>query len=199
MKKTRENLYGWIILILFLIPSCFFISKGINSFLFFMAKTPLYTNISRYDDLDMTVGLPENWGFSDSESGFLLVNDAYSESITITEVKSAKNMNVAKDMMLLSLKDSYDTELDLKEGTISGETNIFYVTYNIYSTYYVSGVVENNGIYANFVYKTSLTNKNVSPITDIIKSIRFSKVNTPNIEIEEDASTDSNRTKRGGF
>lgn len=197
-KNFKQNIYGWIILILFLIPSCFGIAKAINSFLFFMQESPLYTNITRFDTLDMTIRLPENWKFGTNEEGILIVNEAYSEYILITEVNSVNSMDMAKQLFLLSLKDSYDTELEFKEGSIEGVTNIFYVTYTLYTDNYVSGVIENNGIFTNFVYRTNASNENVSPLTEMLKSIRYSRVVDTSVEKPQETPSD-NKTARGGF
>lgn len=170
-----KNVHGWIILFLLLIPTCFFSAIGINKFLIFMSETPLYTNMFRYEDVDMSIKLPEGWAFEADEDNFYLSNKGTSETLYLTEVESANSMETAKSMFLISLENSYKN-IEYKEGTLSsGKTEIYYVTYSEYTKYYISGVVSNNDMYFNFIYQTPISNPQMSPLGTMLKSIKFNQ------------------------
>lgn len=172
----KKNVYGWIILIILLVPACIFTAFGINNLLFFLSETPMYSNMYRFDDLEMSVQLPEGWKFLNDEDVIGLTNTENTEFLYITETKSASTMDIAKTMFKLSFDNSHEGEIDYKEGTIDGKTEVYYVTYLVYSDFYAAGVIGNNDIYAQFTYVTKLSNSNMSPLSSILSSIKFNRV-----------------------
>lgn len=171
----KKNIYGWIILLVVLIPTCILTAVGINRFLIFMTETPLYTNMSRYDDVDMTMKLPQNWSFTTDEDGFSVSSETGNETILFTRVNSAPNMETAKSLLRLSVENNYQN-VEFKEGEIHGNTEIYYLRYMSYTRYYISGVVSNNGYIFNFVYATKISNPAIAPLEQMLSSIRFSTV-----------------------
>ena len=188
MQTKKDNIYNWIILLVVLLPLCFITAKGIDFMLISSAGTPLYTNLYRTDNLDLSIKLPKNWTFSLSEDSLAISDEGTNESITISRMNNTSSMETAKSMFLLELENKYNN-LEHKEDEIgTANTRIYYTKYVYYTDFYVDGVLENNGIFIRFTYKTPYSNPEMIPLNTILNSIYLSEIpetdtdtNTPQI------------------
>lgn len=188
MRVKKDNIYNWIILFAILLPLCFITAKGIDFVLISSAGTPLYTNLYRTDNLDLSIKLPKNWTFSLSEDSLAVSNEGTNESITISRMNNASSMETAKSMFLLELENKYNN-LEHKEDEIdTTNTKIYYTKYVYYTDFYVDGVLENNGIFIRFTYKTPYSNPEMIPLNTILDSIYLSKIPETNTNTNTDTS-----------
>lgn len=188
-NEIKKDIHGWIILFLILIPICFLSTKGINNFLFFMDEIPFYTNLFKIDNYEMNVSLPDNWQMKVDDAGsYYLTNKSESEKMYFSAVDSASNMDVAKAMFLLSLKDSYQ-EIDYKEFNIEKNNRIYGVVYSVNGVFYISGVIESNDIFFDFVYSSSDKNLDINIVQKILESIGIvenkSETETENVVVDK--------------
>lgn len=184
MQTKKDNIYNWIILLVILLPLCFITAKGIDFMLISSAGTPLYTNLYRTDNLDLSIKLPKNWTFSLSEDFLAISDEGTNESITISRMNNTSSMETAKSMFLLELENKYNN-LEHKEDEIStANTRIYYTKYVYYTDFYVDGVLENNGIFIRFTYKTPYSNPEMIPLNTILNSIYLSEIPETNTSVD---------------
>lgn len=184
MQTKKDNVYNWIILLVILLPLCFITAKGIDFMLISSAGTPLYTNLYRTDNLDLSIKLPKNWTFSLSEDSLAISDEGTNESITISRMNNTSSMETAKSMFLLELENKYNN-LEHKEDEIStANTRIYYTKYVYYTDFYVDGVLENNGIFIRFTYKTPYSNPEMIPLNTILNSIYLSEIPETNTSVD---------------
>lgn len=184
MQAKKDNIYNWIILLVILLPLCFITAKGIDFMLISSAGTPLYTNLYRTDNLDLSIKLPKNWTFSLSEDFLTISDEGTNESITISRMNNASSMETAKSMFLLELENKYNN-LEHQEDEIStANTEIYYTKYVYYTDFYVDGVLENNGIFIRFTYKTPYSNPEMIPLNAILNSIYLSEIPETNTSVD---------------
>lgn len=184
MQAKKDNIYNWIILLVILLPLCFITAKGIDFMLISSAGTPLYTNLYRTDNLDLSIKLPKNWTFSLSEDSLTISDEGTNESITISRINNASSMETAKSMFLLELENKYNN-LEHQEDEIStSNTEIYYTKYVYYTDFYVDGVLENNGIFIRFTYKTPYSNPEMIPLNTILNSIYLSEIPETNTSVD---------------
>lgn len=192
MRIKKDNIYNWIILFAILLPLCFITAKGIDFVLISSAGTPLYTNLYRTDNLDLSIKLPKNWTFSLSEDSLTISDEGTNESITISRMNNASSMETAKSMFLLELENKHNN-LEHKEDEIdTTNTKIYYTKYVYYTDFYVDGVLENNGIFIRFTYKTPYSNPEMIPLNTILNSIYLSEI--PETNTNTNTNTDTSQT-----